>query len=102
LRGTPTRFRCSGGRARDPDDDFRTSGSRKACARERQAELVARTAPRHLIGHAVDLVALNGGEISWQWEDYFRVTAAMKAAAREFASSWHHLALSQIAWSSNL
>jgi hypothetical protein len=38
---------------------------------------------RHLTGHAVDLVALDG-EISWQWEDYFRVPATMQAAAREF------------------
>ena len=38
--------------------------------RERQAELVARGASRtmhsrHLTGHAVDLVALGGAEISW-------------------------------------
>ena len=26
-------------------------------------------------GHAVDPVALDGGEISWQWEDYFRGAA---------------------------
>ena len=37
---------------------------------------------RHLTGHAVDLVALDG-EVSWQWEDYFRVGAAMQAAAHE-------------------
>jgi hypothetical protein len=35
---------------------------------------------RHLTGHAVDLVALDG-EVSWQWKDYFRVAAAMQAAA---------------------
>jgi hypothetical protein len=54
---------------------------------ERQAELVARGASRtmdsrHLTGHAVDLVALDG-EVSWPWEDYFRVAAAMQAAAHE-------------------
>jgi hypothetical protein len=38
---------------------------------------------RHLTGHAVDLVALDGGEVSWQWEDYFRVAAAMQAAPHE-------------------
>jgi peptidoglycan L-alanyl-D-glutamate endopeptidase CwlK len=35
---------------------------------------------RHLTGHAVDLVALDG-EISWQWEDHFRVAAAMQASS---------------------
>jgi peptidoglycan LD-endopeptidase CwlK len=46
---------------------------------ERQAELVARGVASwtmnslHLTGHAVDLVALDGGEAGWQWEDYFRI-----------------------------
>jgi peptidoglycan LD-endopeptidase CwlK len=48
--------------------DFRVQAGMRT--RERQAELVARGASRtmhsrHLIGHAVDLVALGGGEISW-------------------------------------
>jgi hypothetical protein len=55
---------------------------------ERQAELVARGASRtmnsrHLTGHAVDLVALDRGRVSWQWEDYYEVAAAMQAAAHE-------------------
>jgi peptidoglycan L-alanyl-D-glutamate endopeptidase CwlK len=55
--------------------------------RERQAELVARGAgrtmnSRHLTGQSVDLLSLDG-EVSWQWEDYFRVAAAMQAAAHE-------------------
>jgi hypothetical protein len=25
---------------------------------------------RHPTGHAIDPVALGGGEISWQWDDY--------------------------------
>ena len=62
--------------------DFRAGRLR---TRERQAGLVARGASRtmhsrHLTGHAVDLVALRCGEISWQWEDYFRVAAIMRAA----------------------
>ena len=36
--------------------------------------------------YAVDLVALDG-EVSWQWEDYFRVAAAMQAAAHELEVS---------------
>jgi hypothetical protein len=51
--------------------DFRVQEGLRT--RERQAELVARGASRtmnsrHLIGHAVDLVALEGGELSWQWK----------------------------------
>jgi peptidoglycan L-alanyl-D-glutamate endopeptidase CwlK len=48
-----------------------TSGSRQVLrTRERHAALVARGASRtmrsrHLAGHAVDLVALGGSEISW-------------------------------------
>jgi peptidoglycan LD-endopeptidase CwlK len=60
--------------------------------RERQAALVARSASRtmnsrHFTGHPVDLVAVGGGEISWQWEDYFRVAATMQAAARQTRST---------------
>jgi hypothetical protein len=32
---------------------------------------------RRIAGHPLD------GEVSWQWEDYFRVAAAMHAAAHE-------------------
>ena len=58
---------------------------------ERQSPLVARGASptmnsQHLTLHAVDLVALDG-EVSWQWEDYFRVAAAMQAAAHELEVS---------------
>src|SRR4029450_11682116 len=35
---------------------------------------------RYLTGQPVDLLSLDG-EVSWQWEDYFRVAAAMQAAA---------------------
>jgi peptidoglycan LD-endopeptidase CwlK len=79
--------------------DFRVQEGLRT--RERQAALVARGASRTmnsrtLTGHAVDLVALDGGEVSWQWENYFRV-AAMQAAAREFGAPvrwggcWHSL-----------
>ena len=76
------------GRARDPDRDSGLPVQAGLRRRERQAELVARGASwtmhsRHLSGHAVDLVALDGGEVSWQWEDYFRVAAAIQAAPHE-------------------
>jgi peptidoglycan L-alanyl-D-glutamate endopeptidase CwlK len=52
--------------------DFRVQEGLRT--RERRAKLVARGASRtmnarHLTDHAVDLAALGGGEISWQWED---------------------------------
>ena len=58
---------------------------------ERQSPLVARIASptrnsQHLTLHAVDLVALDG-EVSWQWEDYFRLAAAMQAATHELEVS---------------
>lgn len=55
---------------------------------ERQKELLAIGATRtlnsrHLTGHAVDLVAYEGSEISWHWPLYYKIADAMKAAADE-------------------
>jgi peptidoglycan L-alanyl-D-glutamate endopeptidase CwlK len=55
---------------------------------ERQKELVAAGASwtmksRHLTGHAVDLAALLGGQVRWDWPLYHKIAAAMKAAAKE-------------------
>lgn len=55
---------------------------------ERQRELVAAGASktynsRHLVGYAVDLAAIVGGEIRWDWPLYDKLAAAMKAAAAE-------------------
>ena len=52
----------------------------------RQKQLVAAGASRtlnsrHLTGHAVDLAALVGGEIRWDWPLYHQIAAAMKMAA---------------------
>lgn len=54
---------------------------------ERQKQLVAAGASRtlnsrHLTGHAVDLGALIGGKIAWDWPLYSRIAKAMKEAAR--------------------
>lgn len=54
----------------------------------RQSELVASGASktmnsRHLTGHAVDLGALVGGEVRWDWPLYHRIAAAMKQAAKD-------------------
>ena len=54
---------------------------------ERQRELVASGASqtmrsRHLTGHAVDLGAMVGGEVRWDWPLYDQIAVAMKEAAR--------------------
>lgn len=38
---------------------------------------------RHLNGHAVDLAAMVGSEVRWDWPLYHKIAAAMKQAARE-------------------
>lgn len=64
-----------------------TEGLRTA---ERQAQLVAAgasqtTKSRHLTGHAVDLAALVGTEIRWDWPLYAQLAKAMKQAAQQLA-----------------
>ena len=45
---------------------------------------------RHLTGHAVDLGAWVDGKVSWDWEHYEAISAAMKTAAEElgFDITW--------------
>jgi peptidoglycan L-alanyl-D-glutamate endopeptidase CwlK len=38
---------------------------------------------RHITGHAVDLAALVGGQVRWDWPLYGKLAEAMKAAAEE-------------------
>lgn len=52
----------------------------------RQRELLAQGATttlksRHLTGHAVDLAAMSGGEIRWDWPLYHKLAVIVKAAA---------------------
>lgn len=59
---------------------------------ERQKELVAAGASktmksRHLTGHAVDLAAMIGKEVRWDWPLYGKLAAAMKEAAAELKIS---------------
>jgi peptidoglycan L-alanyl-D-glutamate endopeptidase CwlK len=59
---------------------------------ERQKELVAAGASRtlnsrHLTGHAVDLAAVVGKEVRWDWPLYSKLAAAMKDAALELKVS---------------
>lgn len=55
---------------------------------ERQKQLVASGASttkksRHITGHAVDLAAMVGDEIRWDWPLYAKLAKAMKSAAAE-------------------
>ena len=55
---------------------------------ERQKELVAAGASRtlnsrHLTGHAVDLAAVVGKEVRWDWPLYSKIAEAMKEAGVE-------------------
>lgn len=38
---------------------------------------------RHLTGHAVDLAPLHNDVVSWDWQHFYPVADAMKAAAKE-------------------
>jgi hypothetical protein len=38
---------------------------------------------RHLTGHAVDVVAIPAGVVSWEWDYYAQVAVAVQQAARE-------------------
>lgn len=54
----------------------------------RQKELVAAGASktmnsRHITGHAVDLGAMVGGSVRWDWPLYHEIAKAMAAAANE-------------------
>jgi peptidoglycan LD-endopeptidase CwlK len=55
---------------------------------ERQKELFAKGASKtmnskHLVGRAVDLAPVIGGEIRWDWPPFYRIADAMKKAAKE-------------------
>lgn len=72
-------------RARASADFIVTEGLRTT---ERQRQLVAAgasqtMASRHLTGHAVDVAALVGGVVRWDWPLYDRLALAVKRAAAE-------------------
>ena len=66
--------------------DFRvTEGLR---SKARQIELVNKGASktlnsRHITGHAVDVVALIGGSVRWDWPLYDKIAKAFKQSAKE-------------------
>lgn len=52
---------------------------------------------RQLTGHAVDVVAIPAGVVSWEWDYYAQIAVAVRRAARECAvgvewdSEWRRL-----------
>ena len=57
-------------------------------SKTRQAQLVAAGSSktmdgRHLTGHAVDLGAWIDNKVSWDWDHYYKIAAAMKRAAAQ-------------------
>ena len=57
-------------------------------SKQRQTELVNKGASktlnsRHITGHAVDVVALIGGSVRWDWPLYDKIAKAFKQAAKE-------------------
>lgn len=59
--------------------------------KERQVELVRSGASdtlnsRHLTGHAVDLAALVGTQVRWDWPLYHKLAEYMRAAAAELGT----------------
>jgi peptidoglycan L-alanyl-D-glutamate endopeptidase CwlK len=55
---------------------------------ERQQQLVKAGASltlksRHLTGHAVDLGAIVGGQVRWDWPLYYKISEVMKDAAKD-------------------
>ncbi|WP_145538878.1 M15 family metallopeptidase [Yersinia sp. HM-2024] len=66
--------------------DFKVIEGRRTV--ERQRELVKAGASqtlnsRHLTGHAVDIVPLPDGKVSWEWKYFYPMADAMKQAAAE-------------------
>ena len=57
-------------------------------SKQRQIELVNKGASktlnsRHITGHAMDVVALIGGDVRWDWPLYDKIAKAFKQAAKE-------------------
>lgn len=60
-------------------------------SRDRQKQMVAAGASqtmnsRHLTGHAVDVVAYLGANISWEWKYYEQIATAFKQAGKELGT----------------
>jgi peptidoglycan L-alanyl-D-glutamate endopeptidase CwlK len=68
------------------DVDFRITEGLRTVARQRKLMAAGASKTmnsRHITGHAVDVVALVGREVRWDWPLYSRIAVAFKAAAAE-------------------
>ncbi|WP_223621168.1 M15 family metallopeptidase [Lysobacter sp. ESA13C] len=66
--------------------DFVVTEGLRSLARQRQLKDAGASKTlrsRHITGHAVDLAAIVGKDIRWDWPLYPQLAAAMKQAARE-------------------
>lgn len=66
--------------------DFVVTEGLRSVERQRQLYLAGASKTlkgRHITGHAVDLAALVGGTVRWDWPLYHKLADAMKAAAKE-------------------
>lgn len=66
--------------------DFRVTEGRRSVARQRELFNAGATKTmdsRHITGHAVDLAALVGNTVRWDWPLYSKLAEAMKSAAKE-------------------
>jgi len=66
--------------------DFTVTEGLRSVARQHKlfAENKSQTLnSRHVTGHAIDVVALKAGEVTWDWAAYEQLAVAFKAAATE-------------------
>lgn len=64
--------------------DFRVTEGLRTLARQKQLRAAGASQTlnsRHLTGHAVDLAAMVGGKIRWDWPLYYELAEAMKDAS---------------------
>lgn len=66
--------------------DFKVIEGRRTLERQRQLFKFGASQTlnsRHLTGHAVDIVPLPDGKVSWEWKYFYPMADAMKQAAAE-------------------
>jgi len=66
--------------------DFTVTEGLRSVLRQKElfAQRKSRTLrSRHITGHAIDVVALRDGKVTWNWQEYEDIAAAFKQAAKE-------------------
>ncbi len=64
-------------------EGLRTMERQREMLRTRKSQTLK---SRHLTGHAVDVVAYLGDNISWEWKYYEQIAAAFKQAGKELGT----------------